>query len=188
MASERIIKKYPNRRLYDTELSRYITLADVRDLVMRSVPFRVLDSVNDTDITRAILLQIMLEEETGGEPLFSAPMLAQIIRVYGGTLQGLFARYMEHSLNAFAAQQRELTDTWGDTPFEALTQMTRQNLDLWGEAQKDFLRATGLALTARRHGAKADTDAAPKPDAKADPKPEQPLPPSPAATARGKVR
>ena len=88
MKSERIIKKYPNRRLYDTEVSRYITLADVRDLVMNCAEFRVVDAANDSDITRSILLQIMLEEETGGEPLFSATMLAQIIRFYGGTLQG----------------------------------------------------------------------------------------------------
>jgi polyhydroxyalkanoate synthesis repressor PhaR len=95
MSSVRIIKKYPNRRLYDTEVSRYITLADVRSLVMAGVEFRVVDTSNDDDITRAILLQIMLEEESGGEPLFTANMLAQIIRFYGGTLHGLFARYME---------------------------------------------------------------------------------------------
>lgn len=171
MASERIIKKYPNRRLYDTELSRYITLADVRDLVMGCTPFRVLDSSNDTDITRSILLQIMLEEETGGEPLFTAAMLSQIIRFYGGTLQGLFARYMEHSLDAFAAQQRQLTETWGDTPFEVLGRMTRQNLDLWAEAQKEFLRATGLAMTGKRR----QDDAAPEPSADQPPSP----PPSP---------
>ena len=150
MASARIIKKYPNRRLYDTELSRYVTLTDVRDLVMRGTPFQVLDSANDTDITRSILLQIMLEEETGGEPLFTAPMLAQIIRFYGGTLHGLFARYLEHSLDAFAAQQRQLTETWGETPFEVIGRMTRHNLELWAEAQKEFLRATGFDLTRRR--------------------------------------
>jgi polyhydroxyalkanoate synthesis repressor PhaR len=150
MASERIIKKYPNRRLYDTELSRYITLADVRDLVMRCTPFKVLDSSNDTDITRSILLQIMLEEETGGEPLFTAPMLSQIIRFYGGTLQGLFARYMEHSLDAFAVQQRQLIDAWGETPFKVLGRITRQNLDVWADAQKEILRATGLAISGSR--------------------------------------
>ena len=144
MASERIIKKYPNRRLYDTELSRYITLSDVRDLVMRSTPFRVFDSANDTDITRSILLQIMLEEETGGEPLFTAPMLSQIIRFYGGTLHGLFARYLEQSLDAFGAQQRHLTETWGEMPFEVIGRMTQRNLELWGEAQNEFLRAAGF--------------------------------------------
>ena len=147
MASERIIKKYPNRRLYDTELSRYITLADVRDLLMKGNQIRVLDTANDTDITRSILLQIMLEEESGGEPLFSANMLAQIIRFYGGTLQGVFARYLEHSLDAFAEQQKQMVETWGDSPFDALGRMTQSNIALWADAQKNFLRAAGLDLS-----------------------------------------
>ena len=80
MSTPRIIKKYPNRRLYDTELSHYITLSDVRDLVMQGVELQILDSNSGEDLTRATLLQIMLEEESGGDPLFTANMLAQIIR------------------------------------------------------------------------------------------------------------
>ncbi|MBK5941590.1 polyhydroxyalkanoate synthesis repressor PhaR [Halochromatium roseum] len=144
MTAERIIKKYPNRRLYDTELSRYITLADVRALVMQGTPFRVLDTANDTDLTRSILLQIMLEEETGGEPLFSANMLAQIIRFYGGTMQGMFAHYLEQSLDAFARQQQHLADDLGTKPLELLGRMTERNLELWANAQKEFLRAAGF--------------------------------------------
>jgi polyhydroxyalkanoate synthesis repressor PhaR len=146
MTAERIIKKYPNRRLYDTELSRYITLVDVRDLVMRCIPFRVVDTANDADITRSILLQIMLEEETGGKPLFSATMLAQIIRFYGGTLHGLFARYLENALNLFSKQQKQMAEAWGENPFEAMTRATQRNVDLWSELQRDFLRAAGLGL------------------------------------------
>ncbi len=146
MSSERIIKKYPNRRLYDTELSRYITLSDVRELVMEGVPFKVLDTATDADLTRAILLQIMLEEETGGEPLFSAGMLAQIIRFYGGTLQGVFARYMEHSLDSFAEQQKQLVETWGDGPFDALGRMTQRNFEIWSAAQMKLIRAAGFDL------------------------------------------
>lgn len=149
MSSERIIKKYPNRRLYDTELSRYITLADVRDLVMKGESFRVLDTANDADLTRSILLQIMLEEETGGEPLFSASMLAQIIRFYGGTLQGLFARYLEHSLDSFASQQKHLGDNWAENPFETLSRMTQRNVEFWADAQKNLLRAAGFDLEPR---------------------------------------
>jgi polyhydroxyalkanoate synthesis repressor PhaR len=145
MTAERIIKKYPNRRLYDTELSRYITLADVRDLVMRCVPFRVVDTANDTDITRSILLQIMLEEETGVKPLFSATMLAQIIRFYGGTFHGLFARYLENALNLFAKQQKQMAEAWGENPFEAMARMTQRNVELWSDLQRDFLRAAGFA-------------------------------------------
>jgi polyhydroxyalkanoate synthesis repressor PhaR len=147
MSTDRIIKKYPNRRLYDTQLSRYITLADVRDLVMQGVQFRVLDTANDADLTRSILLQIMLEEETGGEPLFTAGMLAQIIRFYGGTLQGVFARYLEHSLDAFAEQQKQMVETWGESPFDALGRMTQRNIALWADAQKNFLKAAGLDLS-----------------------------------------
>jgi polyhydroxyalkanoate synthesis repressor PhaR len=144
MTAERIIKKYPNRRLYDTELSRYITLADVRALVMQGTAFRVLDTSNDADITRSILLQIMLEEETGGEPLFSANMLAQIIRFYGGTMQGMFAHYLEQSLDAFARQQQQLAEGIGSNPFELMGRMTERNLELWANAQKEWLRATGF--------------------------------------------
>lgn len=149
MSSQRIIKKYPNRRLYDTEVSRYITLADVRALVMQGVELRVLDTTNDADITRAILLQIMLEEESGGEPLFSANMLAQIIRFYGGTLQGVFARYMEQSLDVFARQQQQLRETWGESPFEVVTRMTQRNMELWADLQRELLRAAGLAATTK---------------------------------------
>ena len=144
MPDERIIKKYPNRRLYDTEVSKYITLADVRALVMKGTEFRVLDTSNDEDITRSILLQIMLEEESEGAPLFTANMLAQIIRFYGGTLQGLFARYLEQSLNVFAKQQQQVRDAWGKDPIEAVTRMTQRNVEMWADFQKDFLRTTGF--------------------------------------------
>ncbi|WP_020506576.1 polyhydroxyalkanoate synthesis repressor PhaR [Lamprocystis purpurea] len=150
MSRERIIKKYPNRRLYDTELSHYITLADVRALVMDSAEFRVVDAANDSDITRAILLQIMLEEESGGEPLFSANMLSQIIRFYGGTVQGLFARYLESSLDLFAKQQKQLTEAWGDSPFDAVTRVTKRNMDLWSNLQDEFMRAAGFPLGQER--------------------------------------
>lgn len=143
MPSERIIKKYPNRRLYDTEVSRYVTLADVRALVMQGVSFRVLDTNNDDDITRTILLQIMLEEESGGEPLFTAPMLAQIIRFYGGTLQGMLSRYMEKSLDFFVKQQHQLRETWGENPFDAMTRLAQRNIDMWSDLQNEFLRASG---------------------------------------------
>ena len=147
MSSERIIKKYPNRRLYDTEVSRYITLADVRSLVMARTKFRVVDAANDADITRAILLQIMLEDETGGEPLFTANMLSQIIRFYGGTVQGLFARYLESSLDLFAKQQKQLTESWGEIPFDVVTHMTKRNMDLWSDLQDEFMAAAGFPLT-----------------------------------------
>jgi polyhydroxyalkanoate synthesis repressor PhaR len=158
MTSERIIKKYPNRRLYDTTLSRYITVADVRDMVMEGASVTVIDTANDTDITRSVLLQIMLEEESGGEPLFTAPMLAQIIRFYGGTLHGLFARYLESSLDLFARQQQQIAETLTDTPFDAVTRMTQRNMELWSEMQSEMLRASGFPFgpLRKRTGDKGD--------------------------------
>ena len=84
----RLIKKYPNRRLYDTETSAYITLTDVKKLVLENVEFRVEDAKTKEDLTRSILLQIILEEETAGAPMFSSDMLSQIIRFYGNAMQG----------------------------------------------------------------------------------------------------
>ena len=91
----RLIKKYPNRRLYDTRTSAYITLADVKQLVLENEEFKVVDAKSQEDLTRSILLQIILEEEAGGAPLFSSQMLAQIIRFYGHAMQGMMGVYLE---------------------------------------------------------------------------------------------
>ena len=120
MASPRIIKKYPNRRLYDTETSAYITLAEVKDLVLQYKEFRVQDAKSGEDLTRAILLQIILEEESGGVPMFSTEMLANIIRYYGHAMQGLMGSYLERSILAFhEAQKRfqaQAQTLYGDLP------------------------------------------------------------------------
>mgnify|MGYP003572976492 FL=1 len=144
MPAPRVIKKYPNRRLYDTELSRYITLADVRNLVLDGIELRVVDSSSQEDLTRAILLQIMLEEEAGGEPLFSAKMLSQIIRFYGGTVQGMFARYLEESLDLFARQQQEMREAFGNTTLEAMTRMAQRHMQLWSDIQENIFRTSGF--------------------------------------------
>jgi polyhydroxyalkanoate synthesis repressor PhaR len=141
MVEERIIKKYPNRRLYDTGESKYITLTDVRDLVMAGTRFKVVDSNNQEDLTRQILMQIIIEEESGGRPLFTAEMLAQLIRFYGGTMQGVFARYLEESFNLFAAQQQEAE---AKDPVDAFNELTRKNLEMWGDMQRSFMQAAGF--------------------------------------------
>ncbi|MCG8427841.1 MAG: polyhydroxyalkanoate synthesis repressor PhaR [Chromatiales bacterium] len=145
MSSTRIIKKYPNRRLYDTELSRYITLSDIRGLVMQGVDFKVIDTNNEEDLTRSILLQIMLEEESGGEPLFSATMLSQIIRYYGGSVQGLFARYLEESMLMFAQQQDHLRDSLGVDPMKTMSELAQRNIKMWSDMQNSFFKAAGLS-------------------------------------------
>jgi polyhydroxyalkanoate synthesis repressor PhaR len=144
MTTPRLIKKYPNRRLYDTELSRYITLVDIRDLVLRGVDFHVVDTNSNEDITRQILMQIIMEEESGGRPLFSANMLAQLIRFYGGTVQGLFARFLEESMALFARNQDQMRQSLGADPLDAMGKLAQRNLELWGSIQESFFKAAGF--------------------------------------------
>lgn len=114
----RVIKKYPNRRLYDTQTSAYVTLADIKKLVMDQTTFQVLDAKTGEDLTRSILMQIILEEESGGMPIFSTQTLSQIIRFYGHSLQGMMSPFLENNLsnfvdmqNKFAAQSAQMGQT-----------------------------------------------------------------------------
>ena len=106
----RTIKKYPNRRLYDTANSGYITLVDVKQMVLEQIDFQVIDAKSGDDLTRAILLQIILEEESGGLPMFSSEMLTQMIRFYGTAQQTMMGQYMEQNVKAFLAIQKKLQD------------------------------------------------------------------------------
>ena len=108
--SQRVIKKYPNRRLYDTNTSSYITLAQVKQLVMGNISFVVRDAKTNEDLTRSILLQIILEEEAGGAPMFSEAALANIIRFYGHAAQGFMGTYIEKNVQAFTEIQAKLAD------------------------------------------------------------------------------
>lgn len=109
-AAQRLIKKYPNRRLYDTQTSSYITLGDVKQLVLDSEDFQVVDAKTSQDLTRSILLQIILEEESVGVPMFSSTVLAQIIRFYGHAMQGIMGAYLEKNLQAFMEIQAKFQD------------------------------------------------------------------------------
>ena len=106
----RTLKKYPNRRLYDTRNSTYITLADVKTMVLAGEDFEVRDAKSGEDLTRSILLQIILEEESGGLPMFSTSMLSQIIRFYGHAMQGMMGSYLEKNLQAFTEMQTRLAE------------------------------------------------------------------------------
>ena len=124
----RVLKKYPNRRLYDTRSRSYITLADVKRMVMAGEDFEVRDAKTAEDLTRSILLQIILEEESGGVPMFSSVMLSQLIRFYGHSMQGMMGAYLEKNLQTFvdlqsrfASQSKGLYDPKHFTP-EMLTQ------------------------------------------------------------------
>ena len=139
--THRLIKKCPNRRLYDTESSKYITLSDLKNLVTGGTCVKVVDSNSNEDITRSILLQIIMEAESAGEPMFNAAMLQQIIRFYGGTLQGMFAKYLEESLQLFTRQQAQIRDTMGADPMAAMSRIAEQNMKMWTEFQTGFFSA-----------------------------------------------
>ena len=134
----RVIKKYPNRRLYDTETSSYITLQDVKKLVLENVVFRVEDAKTKDDLTRSILLQIILEEESAGAPMFSSDMLSQIIRFYGNAMQGMMGDYLEKNIHTFIEIQKKLQEQsrqmYGHTPM--------LSSDAWSE----FVKMQGPAI------------------------------------------
>ncbi|WP_296491914.1 polyhydroxyalkanoate synthesis repressor PhaR [Rhodoferax sp.] len=116
-ATHRVIKKYPNRRLYDTTTSTYITLLEVKDLVMKSEPFEVVDAKTGENLTRSILLQIILEAETSGSPMFTAPVLESLIRFYGHAMQGFLGGYLEKNIQTLIdTQTRFAEQTKGFTP------------------------------------------------------------------------
>lgn len=119
---QRVIKKYPNRRLYDTQTSSYITLADVKQMVLANEVFEVVDVKSNDNLTRSILLQIILEEEAGGIPMFSSTVLSQIIRSYGNAMQGMLGSYLEKNMQAFAEIQSNLT-----SQSQAVTDQTVSN-------------------------------------------------------------
>jgi len=110
VGEERLIKKYPNRRLYDTQTSTYVTLTDIKGLVMANEVFKVIDAKTEEELTRNILLQIILEEEAGGAPVFSSQMLSQIIRFYGNSMQGLMGNYLEKTMQSFVDIHNKLGD------------------------------------------------------------------------------
>ena len=127
----RIIKKYPNRRLYDTETSTYITLAEVKQLVLGYKVFQVQDAKSGEDLTRSILLQIILEEESGGVPMFSTDMLANIIRYYGHSMQGLMGSYLERSIHAFHEAQKRFQEN-SSSVYGEMPRMTAEVPDAMG--------------------------------------------------------
>jgi polyhydroxyalkanoate synthesis repressor PhaR len=154
MAQLRIIKKYPNRRLYDTEISSYITLEDVRQLIVDGEHFEVRDAKSGEDLTRAVLLQIIAEHEQDGQPMLSTELLSQIIRFYGDSLQGFMGSYLERSMQTFLEQQTQfrsqLNSLIGQTPWSMLNQLTEKNMDVWKSFQQGLLGTMGPTSEAPR--------------------------------------
>ncbi len=143
MPAPRVIKKYPNRRLYDTEISSYITLEDVRQLIVEGEQFEVRDARSGDDLTRSVLLQIIAEHEERGQPMLSTQLLSQIIRFYGDSLQGFMGNYLERSMQMFLEQQgqfrTQLSSLLGQTPWAMLNQLTERNMDMWKQLQKTMV-------------------------------------------------
>ena len=144
MSTTRVIKKYPNRRLYDTEESRYITLADVKELVMNKVDFEVIDKKTGEDITRQILLQVISEQETHGNAIMSEDFLSEVIRAYGSVVPDYMGKYLEQSMNFFMQQQKvlqgQVKSVVGSDPLSAMAELTQQNIARFQSFQEEMLK------------------------------------------------
>ena len=164
-AQERVIKKYPNRRLYDTRTSSYITLAEIKQLVMDNAPIVVRDAKSGEDLTRAILLQIILEEEAGGSPMFSTSMLANIIRFYGHAMQGFMGGYLEkniQNLQEMRTRMAEQSKGWSPEAWNQflgmqaplmqglVTQNLEQSKNLYLQLQEQMQKQTEQMLESLR--------------------------------------
>ena len=162
MSEPRVIKKYPNRRLYDTVESRYITLADIRRLVMDKVDFVVIDKKSQDDITRSILLQVISEQEHQGEPLMSQDFLSQVIRSYGGAMQSFVGSYLEQSLKLLSSQQQQIRNSMSNETFDTIASLTHQNLERWRSVQNEIFRAMSGATAGRKEREEPEQESRPE--------------------------
>jgi len=146
MPKERLIKKYANRRLYDASISKHVTLADIRKLIVDGEKVRVVEDKTNEDITRLILLQVIAEQEQFGQPILSTHLLESIIRFYGGPMQDFMSRYLETSVDAFMKQQESLQKqvsqmlSSAPPPMNAMADLARQNMEIWSRMQDSMLR------------------------------------------------
>src|SRR3546814_7868692 len=154
MTKTRVIKKYPNRRLYDTDISSYITIEDVRQLIVDGEDFEVRDAKSGDDLTRQVLLQIIAEHEQDGQPMLSTQLLSQIIRLYGDSLQGFMGTYLDRSMQTFMEQQGQFRQPMGSmigqTPWSMMNQLTERNMEMWKDLQENLVAGMG-----RNHNAYA---------------------------------
>jgi polyhydroxyalkanoate synthesis repressor PhaR len=142
---QRVIKKYANRRLYDASQSRHITLDDIRAMIIAGERIKVIEDKTNEDITRLILLQVIADQEQFGRPILSTALLESLIRFYGNSLQGFLSAYLEKSVETFVHQQEavhaQLARMMSTGPMSAMTELTRQNLELWNRMQESMLAA-----------------------------------------------
>jgi polyhydroxyalkanoate synthesis repressor PhaR len=142
----RILKKYPNRRIYDTHESAYINLDDVKKMVLDGIDFKVVDSKSNTDLTRSVLLQLITEQESESNPLFSAENLKSFIHYYDQNQQQLFSEYLNQSLSFFQKQQEQFNQGMQDmmtvNPMKIFSEYSKQNAQMWQKMQESFFADT----------------------------------------------
>ena len=146
MPSPRLIKKYANRRLYDTVESQHITLDGIRELIVAGIDVRIVDDTSGEDITRSLLLQVIADQEQGGRPLLDAELLTRLIRIYGNPMQDFVGGYLLKSVEAFTKQQRamqsQMQKTFETLPLTAMRDLTESNLKAWKEFQDGLMGRT----------------------------------------------
>jgi polyhydroxyalkanoate synthesis repressor PhaR len=167
MSEERVIKKYANRRLYDASQSRHITLDDIRAMVVAGTRVKVVEDKTNEDITRLILLQVIADQEQFGRPILSTPLLESLIRFYGNSLQGFLSSYLEKSVETFMRQQEAVQSQFArmmsHSPLGAMSELTRQNLELWTKMQESMLAAFAPpAREAKKEAGQPESDEAAK--------------------------
>jgi polyhydroxyalkanoate synthesis repressor PhaR len=169
MSTERLIKKYANRRLYDASISKHVTLEDIRDLITKGEKIKVVEDKTGDDITRLILLQVIAEQEQFGKPILSTQLLESIIRFYGGPMQDFMGRYLEKSVEGFMKQQETLQQqitrmiSQAPPPVNQMAELARQNMEMWNRMQESMLSTMlgprGESKPATQTDADADADA-----------------------------
>jgi polyhydroxyalkanoate synthesis repressor PhaR len=160
MQQERLIRKYSNRRLYDTAASRHVTLEDLRQLIVAGEKIKIVDDKSGEDLTRSVLLQIIAEQEQFGSPVLGSELLEMIIRFYGGPMQVLLSRYLEQAFTAMLRQQQAMQSEMAkalQTPFAPLTELARKNMEMWEQMQAATRNAFTGGTTAGTAAGPADT-------------------------------
>jgi polyhydroxyalkanoate synthesis repressor PhaR len=176
MQPERLIRKYSNRRLYDTSGSRHVTLEDLRQLVVAGEKIKVVDDKSGEDLTRSVLLQIIAEQEQFGVPVLNCDLLEMVIRFYGGPMQALLSRYLEQAFTTMLRQQEAMQSEMAkalQTPFAPLTELVRKNMEAWEQMQaatRDaFVGRAGATSPKTRDNADKTQDNSNKPRGAAKP-------------------
>jgi polyhydroxyalkanoate synthesis repressor PhaR len=144
MSNERLIKKYANRRLYDSTESRHVTLEDIRKMIVSGAKVKVVDDKSGEDLTRAVLLQVIAEQDQYGTPVLSTELLEAIIRFYGNPVQEMLTKYMEQSVGTLVRQQESMRAEMSKAlagPMAPLAEFARQNMDQWSKIQASMLSA-----------------------------------------------